>query len=68
MCSSDLLIPALFRFGQGNDAGAVGGVGADDLPVELADFKLNAADALPGFLVCLEIGRASCRERVFRMV
>ena len=32
------LIPALFRFGQGNDAGAVGGVGADDLPVELADF------------------------------
>ena len=53
------LIPALFRFGQGNDAGAVGGVGADDLPVELADFKLDAADTLPGFLVLFDDGQTA---------
>ena len=53
------LIPALFRFGQGNNAGAVGGVGAHDLAVELADFKLYAADPLPGFLVRLDDGQAA---------
>ena len=53
------LIPALFRFGQGNDAGSVSGVGADDLPVELAYLKLYAADALPGFLVRLDDGQTA---------
>ena len=42
---------SLFRFGQADDAALVSGVGADDLSIQLADLELDAANALPGFLV-----------------
>ena len=55
------LIPALFRFGQVDNTVAVRGVGADDLAVQLADFKLHALDALSGFLVLFDDGEAAAR-------
>ena len=53
------LIPALFRFGQIDNAVGIGGVGANNFPVELADFKLDALDALPGFLVLFDDGQTA---------
>ena len=58
------LIPALFRFGQADDAALVSGVGADDFAVQLADLELDAADALPGFLVLFDDGEAAARRIV----
>ena len=55
------LIPALFRFGQADDAALVSGVGADDLSIQLADLELDAANALPGFLVLFYDGEAAAR-------
>ena len=53
------LIPALVGLGQSDNAGTVRGIGADNLAVELADLKLNAADTLPGFLILLDDGKSS---------
>ena len=59
------LIPALVGLGQRDNAGPVRGIGPDNLAVELADFKLHAADPLPGFLVLLDDGETS-DGRIFK--
>lgn len=52
------LIPALFSLWQTDNAVGVGGVGADNFPVQLAYLKLDALDTLSGFLVLLDDGKA----------
>ena len=50
------LVPPLFRLGQVDDAPGIGGVGTDDLPIQLADFKLDALDTRSGLLVLFDDG------------
>ena len=52
------LVPPLFRLGQVDDAPGIGGVGTDDLPIQLADFKLDALDTRSGLLVLFDDGEA----------
>ena len=51
--------PALLRLGKLNDAVAIGGEGANDLPVQPAYFKLYALDPRPGFLILFDDGEAA---------
>ena len=47
-------VPAALQFRKLNDAVTVCGVAADDFTVHLADFKLNAGDALAAVLIALD--------------
>ena len=47
------IVPTTFQSRQLNDAVSVGGIGADDLAIHLANLELNAVDPLARILVAL---------------